>query len=199
MCIFELILSIHFSNIFQNNFAAAWRTIKFILLNCWCISLLQHPANVISELSVYTVADRTDNWRVIRQLWMLSDWNQWTEVLTVTRWICQQPMMTSTCSGFNNSVSSLSCSSSSDSGSSCCYSNNTLQLEDSIWGKKLKSDMSCSSSSSWLTWKISFTGGRNTRRSWVHEIWLYLNLRNTEAGPVYIKEGQTCRMTLTPT
>ena len=113
MCIFELILSIHFSNIFQNNFAAAWRTIKLILLNCWCISLLQHPANVISELSVYTVADRTDNWRVIRQLWMLSDWNQWTEVLTVTRWICQQPMMTSTCSGLNNSVTSLSCSSNS--------------------------------------------------------------------------------------
>jgi len=39
----------------------------------------------------------------------LSGWNRWTEVLTVTRWICQRPMMTSTCSGINNNVNNLSC------------------------------------------------------------------------------------------
>jgi len=50
------------------------------------------------------VADRTDTWRVRSQLWTLSDWNQWTEVLTVTRWICQRPMMTSTCTGINSSL-----------------------------------------------------------------------------------------------
>jgi len=67
--------------------------------------------NVISELTVYMVVVRTDRWRVRNQQRMLRDWNRWMEALTVTRWICQRPMMMSTCNGINNSVSSLSCSS----------------------------------------------------------------------------------------
>jgi len=67
------------------------------------------------------VTGRAERWVVrSRVLRMLKGWKRWMEVLTVTRWICRQPMMTSTCSGINNNnnVNNLSFSITSSSFSS---------------------------------------------------------------------------------
>jgi len=58
----------------------------------------------VSAMTFSVATGTTDKQRMKTQLQMLRDWNRWTEVLTVTRWIWQQPMMTSTCSGINSSV-----------------------------------------------------------------------------------------------